>query len=50
MEVRKRDATLRLTFREGQLCGHEVLDSASSASRDRQRSPAAFGRDLPVMA
>ena len=32
VEVRKRDATLRLTFREGQLCGHEVLDSASSAS------------------
>lgn len=32
VEVRKRDATLRLAFRDGQLCRHEVLDIASSAS------------------
>lgn len=29
--VRKRDVTLRLAFRDGQLCGHEVLDVASPA-------------------
>jgi len=29
--VRKRDAALRLTFRDGRLCGHGVLDVASPA-------------------
>lgn len=31
VEVRKREATLRLTFRDGQLCGHEVQDIVTPA-------------------
>lgn len=44
--VRKRDATLRLKFRDGQLCEHQVTDVASDASETGNTVAGAVRREL----